>query len=152
MQSKKYIYSKQDKKVFKRLLKSVRIICHKGCKKNPCKILKKTKIRNPFHGIYPNQPKHLEPHRLAFAVKNGYLPEKDLSHACHQHQCVTNDHMVIESRSLNLSRNSCKRKLKTMYIAWIRSKRKKFKNGKIFLSSCKHGEHSLACFISVGKL
>ena len=49
MQKKKYLYSKEDIKVFKRPLKSLRIICH-------CKVLKKTKIRNPFYGLYPNQP------------------------------------------------------------------------------------------------
>ena len=59
----------------------------------------------------PRKPQFLRPHQAAFIVSLGYIPTKgsgfDVSHICHRIRCQTLAHLVMESRSDNLSRIAC---------------------------------------------
>ena len=134
-----------------------------GCRNSPCHKVCAKKIRNPLYSNYisiRNEPKHIEPHRISFAVHNGYLPPKltknVISHACHGNSyqkkkrslcCITPEHLNEEPIFLNCSRNTCYRALKKKASKWRVARNKTSSTQKIEIATCQHTPY---CFMNVG--
>ena len=160
-----YVYDENDISTFREILQNLKKT-FVGSRSSPCKQVNGAPVRNPVYEKYAsirNEPRHVEPHRLAFAVQNGRLPKKGtklvISHLCHGHTysrkkkrkcCINFQHLIKEATCLNCSRNNCYRLLKKKAREWRRLRNKRLKKRKLFLkqSQCKHRP---TCFLSVGR-
>ena len=75
-------------------------------------------MRNPIRIVFPDQPLFVRVHRLAYALYHdmytheipltNVLNEKlDVSHLCHNKLCIHIDHLILETHTSNMSRETC---------------------------------------------
>jgi hypothetical protein len=149
----KRIYSDEDVKLIKKLIKRFRKIKFIGKDKFECKIVQKTlgsklkTFENPIWRQFPErrqeQPKILRPYQVVYIVKYKCLPFRpfELSHLCGNRFCVIAEHIRCERKYLNSQRKSCHRK----YKKYLRKLRNGGKRGIIILRTgdcgfiCPHG-------------
>ena len=108
-----------------------------------CKVPKGRKRRSiTYNG------RRLRVHQVVFLITFGFIPP-EISHRCHNGKCIEISHLLNETTSMNLSRNSCKKKLEQKQKIRKRQVRRAKRCYTLRLEEC---DHEPSCFLKIGKV